>query len=211
MRSASGDSAGPSAAAIRCSGPEAWTADGNAAPLKPAVGRSSASIDERRDAPRPAARRFRGVAEDELVAGAGHRHVEQAPLLLEVAVALGQDLVDELDRQRERLAARPRREPVGGEARQEDDRELEALGLVHRHDVDRVDVRIRVRGRGVVAGLDQRREVAGEEDRPVVGEQRRLRPDDVEEPADVRELLLGGDARRRRRAPRASRVSRRNA
>ena len=50
------------------------------------------------------------MAQDQLVAGPGHRDVEQAPLLLEVAVALGQDLVDQLDRQRERLAPRPRRE-----------------------------------------------------------------------------------------------------
>ena len=47
--------------------------------------------------------------------------------------------------------------------------------------------------RRIVAGLDERLEVARDERRPVVGEQRRLGADDVEEPGDVAERLLGGD------------------
>ena len=58
------------------------------------------------------------------------------------------------------------------------------------HHRDGVRVRIDVGGGRVVARLDQRLEVAGEEHRPVVGEQRALGPDDVEEAGDVRQRLL---------------------
>ena len=151
--------------------------------------------DERRQAPRATAGRLGGVAQDQLVASPGHRDVEQAALLLEVPVALRQHLVHQLDREREWLARERAGKPVRDEAGQEHDRELEALGLVDGHHVDRVHVRVRISGRRIVAGLDERRQVAGEEHRAIVGEERRLRADDVEEPPDVGELLLGRHGR----------------
>ena len=70
---------------------------------------------------------------------------------------------------------------------------------------DSVGVRIELGGGRVVAGLDERREVPRDEDRPVVGEERRLRADDLEEARDVLELLLGG---RRVRADQPGEASR---
>ena len=62
---------------------------------------------------------------------------------------------------------------------------------MHGDDGDRVGVRVEV-GRGrVVAGLDERLQVRREEDRPVVGEQVGLGPDDLEEAGDVRQRLVG--------------------
>jgi len=49
------------------------------------------------------------------------------------------------------------------------------------HHRDGVGVGVDVRRRRVVARLDERLQVAGDEQRPVVGEQRRLGTDDVEE------------------------------
>ena len=148
--------------------------------------------DERRDAPRPRAAVVRGVRQDELVACPGHRHVAQPPLLAERGLGRRRLAASETGRERQRFAATVPREAAGDHPGQEDDRELEALGLVDGQDRDRVGVRIELRGRRVVAGLDERREMRRDEDRPVVAEQRRLRPDDLEEPGDVRELLLGG-------------------
>ena len=65
---------------------------------------------------------------------------------------------------------------------------------------DRVGVRIELGGRRIVARLDQRLEVAGDERRPIVREQPGLRPDDLEEPGDVPERLLGAHGRLGRRA-----------
>ena len=59
-------------------------------------------------------------------------------------------------------------------------------------DRDGVGVRVELGRRRVVARLDERGEVRRDEDGPVVGEQRRLRADDLEEARDVLELLLGG-------------------
>ena len=64
---------------------------------------------------------------------------------------------------------------------------------------DRVSVRIEIGGRRIVARLDQRLEMAGDERRPIVGEQGRLGPHDVEEPGDVAERLFGGDGVARRK------------
>ena len=75
---------------------------------------------------------------------------------------------------------------------QEDDRELEALRLVDGQHRDRVGVRVELGGGRVVARLDERGEVLRDEDGPVVGQERRLRADDLEEARDVLELLLGG-------------------
>ncbi len=151
---------------------------------------------ERRDPPRPLAAVVRGVGQQQLVPGPGHAHVEQPALLLELVVALGQGLVDELERQGERLAPARRREPPGHEARQVHDGELEALRLVDGHHGDRVRVGVDVGRRRIVAGLDQGLEVAGEEHGPVVGEERRLGAHDVEEARDVGQRLLGRDGLR---------------
>ena len=62
---------------------------------------------------------------------------------------------------------------------------------------DGVGLGIQVCGRGVVARVDERREVGRKEDGPVVGEQVGLGPDDLEEAGDVRERLLGGHGLRR--------------
>ena len=59
---------------------------------------------------------------------------------------------------------------------------------------DGVRVRIELRGGRVVARLDERLEMARHEHGPVVREQGRLRPDDLEEAGDVLERLFGGDA-----------------
>src|SRR6185503_15717101 len=48
---------------------------------------------------------------------------------------------------------------------------------------------------------DERLEMAGEERRPVVGEERRLRPDDLEESGDVPEGLLRADGGVRGKSP----------
>ena len=142
------------------------------------------------------------MRQDQLVARPGHADVEQPPLLLELEVALRQRLLDELERQAEGLAPVVRREPAGDEAGHEYDRELEALRLVDGEHRDGVGVRIEIRGRRIVAGLDQRLEVASDERRPIVGQQRRLGPDDVEEPGDVAERLLCRDGVAARRAGR---------
>ena len=59
-------------------------------------------------------------------------------------------------------------------------------------DRDRVGVGIELGRRRIVARLDERRQVRRHEHRAIVGEQRRLRADDLEEAGDVLERLLGG-------------------
>ena len=54
-------------------------------------------------APGPSTPIVRGMGQDQLVPRAGHRDVEQAPLLLHREVALGERPADELERQAERL------------------------------------------------------------------------------------------------------------
>ena len=57
---------------------------------------------------------------------------------------------------------------------------------------DRIGVGIELGRRRVVAGLDEGLEMAGHERAPVVGQHRRLGPDDVEEAGDVLDRLLRG-------------------
>ena len=133
------------------------------------------------------------MRQDQLVAGPGHRHVAEPPLLGERQLGRRRRAATETGGQGQRLAPAARREAARDEAGQEDDRELEALGLVDGQDGDRVDVGIEVGGRRVVAGLDERLEVRRDEDRAVVGQQRGLAADDLEEPGDVAERLLGRD------------------
>ena len=156
--------------------------------------------DERRHAPRAGTPVVRRVRQDELVPRAGHRHVEQPAFLAEGRLGGRRLAAAKSGREGQRIAAAIAREPPGDEARQEDDRELEALRLVDGQDGDRVGIRVEL-GRGrVVAGLDERREMRRDEDRPVVAEQRRLRPDDLEEAGDVGQLLLGRGRVRRHEA-----------
>ncbi len=147
------------------------------------------------------------VGEHELVACPGHRHVAQPPLLGERPLGRRWLAATETGRQRERLATTVAGEPPGDEPRQEDDREFEALRLVHGQDGDRIDVRVEVRGRRVVARVDERLEVPRHEHRPIVDEQRRLGTDDVEEPRHVGEPVLGASVRRRGQARHESAVA----
>ena len=153
--------------------------------------------DERRDAPGPLPTVVEGMGQHEHVAGAGHPDVEEAPLLLHVSVAAGEDAPQERIRDGELLAPPAGREAAVHEADEEDDRPLQPLRLVQGRDRDGVRIGIQVRGRGVVARLDERRQVRSEEDRAVVGKEVRLGPDDLEEAGDVREGLLGGHGLRR--------------
>ena len=79
-----------------------------------------------------------------------------------------------------------------------------------RQDRDGVGVGIELGAGRIVARLDERLQVARDEHRPIVGEQRRLGADDVEEPGDVLERLLGRGRVGLREPARASPVSRRN-
>jgi hypothetical protein len=63
---------------------------------------------------------------------------------------------------------------------------------VDREDRDGVGVRVEFGRRGIVAGLDEGRQMGRDEDRPIVGQEGGLGPDDLEEPRDVLERLLGG-------------------
>ena len=137
------------------------------------------------------------MAEDQFVARSGHADVEEPPLLLDVRVAFRQRLVHELLRKGQRIAPRPGREPAVDEPGHEHDRELQALGLVHGEDRHGVGVRVHLRCGGIIAGVDQRLEMRRHENDPVVGQQVRLGPDDVEEAGDVLERLLGGNRVRR--------------
>ena len=95
------------------------------------------------------------MREDQLVPGPGHRYVAQPPLLGEGQLGRRRHAPAETGRQGERLATAARREPAGDHARQEDDRELEALGLVDGQDGDGLGVGIELGGGRVVAGLDE--------------------------------------------------------
>ena len=128
---------------------------------------------ERRDTPRPGAAVIRGVAQDQLVPGSGHRDVAQAALLRERGLSGRRCAASKAGRQGQGVPATARREPAGDHPGQEDDRELETLRLVDGEDRDRVGIRVELRGRRIVAGLDQGRQMRRHEDGPVVGEQRR--------------------------------------
>ena len=129
--------------------------------------------DEGRKSADPDAAVVDRVGQDQLVAGAGHRHVEQPPLLAQLNVLVRRvDLVAEGRGQRERVTPIRDREPTRDEAGQIHDRELQALCLVNREDGDRIRVGIEIRRRRIVAGLDQRLEMGSHERRPVIGEQR---------------------------------------
>ena len=137
-----------------------------------------------------------------LVPGSGEGDVEEPALLPEMDLVVGRRrFTDELGWHRQGLAPAGGREAAGHEARQVDDRELEPLRLVDGQDRDRVHVGVELGGRRVVARLDQRLEMSRDERGAIVGEQRRLRPDDLEETGDVAEGLLGGDRWRRGQPP----------
>ena len=145
----------------------------------------------------------------ELVTGAGHPDVEEPPLLADVVVGGERELVaHELVGDLERVATVAAGEPIGHQPDQEDDVELEALRLVVGEDVDGVAVvrpRVDVRGRGVVAGLDERVELLDEERQAVVAQQAPLPPHDLEEASDVREPLVAGLPRLVRQPPEPAR------
>ena len=135
------------------------------------------------------------MRQDELIPGPRHRDVEQSALLtqLDLIVRVAADDVGEDCRQGQRVAPVRDREPSGDESREIDDREFEALRLVDRQDGDCVGIGVEVRGGWIVACLDQGLQMARHERRAIIREQRRLGPDDVEEPGHVAKLFLGPD------------------
>ena len=138
------------------------------------------------------------MAQEQLVSGAGHPDVEEPPLLLQTRVTLRQDFVDKFCGQTQRVAPGSRGETAVHEPDHEDDRELEPLGLVHGENRHGIGVGVDL-GRGrVITRVDERLQVAGHEDDPIVRQQVRLRADDVEEAGDVLERLLRGDRLHRR-------------
>ena len=131
--------------------------------------------------------RVRGVGHDQLVTGTGHPDVEQAALFAQMGVAAGGDPSEEVvgDAQagrvglrREAPSTRPTRKTVGNS------RPL-ALWTVSTATASASSVELD--RRRVVARLDQCPQVAGDERAPIVGQQCRLGPDDVEEPGHVLE------------------------
>jgi len=69
------------------------------------------------------------VAQNQLVAGAGHTHVAKPPLLLQMGVAFRQDLLDQVRGQAQRLTPRASREAAVHQADHEHHRKLEPLAL----------------------------------------------------------------------------------
>ena len=148
--------------------------------------------DERRHAARALAPVVERVAEHQLVAGARHAHVEQPPFLLDLGIARRKRPPQQGVGNAELLAPAAGREATVDQADHVDDRPLEPLGLVDGDDGDRVRVGVEIGRRRVVAGLDQRLQVRRQEDGPIVREQARLGPDDLEEPGHVSQRLFGG-------------------
>ena len=156
---------------------------------------------ERRDPPSACAPVVGGMRQDQLVACPGHRDVAEAALLGQPAFRRHRLSPTQAGGQRQGVAPTVAGETTGDEARQVHDGELEALGLVDGQHGHGVGIRIEV-GRGrIVAGLDQRLQVLGHEHRPVIGQERGLGADEVEEAGDVAEPLVrrgGGGGRQPR-------------
>ena len=141
---------------------------------------------ERRDAARPGSAVVRGVREDQLVAGAGHRHVEQPSLLGE----------RELRRRRQRRdpdrPAAPAPRPVrssGNRPATSPGRNTTGNSRPFALWTVRTATASASGSSSAVAGSSPASmsvcEMRRDEDRPVVGQQRRLAADDLEEPRDV--------------------------
>ena len=135
-----------------------------------------------------------GRGQDQLVLGSRHGHVEEPPLLVDVPVAAGQLFLHELGRQAQGVAPPLQRELLLGAAHQEDDRELEALGLVHGEDVHRVVVAFGLGDGRIVAGLAQEVEVRDERGDAVVLGHVAVGLHGLEELGDVLDLGLGRGA-----------------
>ena len=132
------------------------------------------------------------MRQDQLVARPGHRDVAQPTLLRERPLRRHRLTAAETGRQRQRLAPAVPREATGDHAGHVDDREFQTFRLVDREDRDAVRLGVEVRRRRIVAGVDERLEVLGEEYGSVIRQHGRLRPDQVEEPRDVAQSLIGG-------------------
>ena len=132
----------------------------------------------------------------QLVHGARHRHVEEPPLLEQVAATArsSSSLASSLGKP-ERLAVPLQRELRLGAADQEHHRELEPLGLVHGQHVHGVLVELRLGDRRVVAGLAQQLEVRDERRHAVVLGHVAVGLHGVEEARDVPDLRLALGAR----------------
>ena len=157
-------------------------------------GRSNRLEDERRHASRTGPAVVRGVREDQLVPGSGHRHVAEPAFLGEGR--LGRRPAWRGPARSGSPSDSPR--PVDGNRPatipgRKTHRELQPLRLVDGQDGDRIEVRVELRRGRVVAGLDERLEMTGHEDGPIVRKDRRLGTDDLEEPSDVAEGFLGRD------------------
>ena len=155
---------------------------------------------EARDLARPRRPVVGGRGEDQLFLGPRHGHVEEAPLLVQVRVAARHRLRQEVGGQLQRVAPRAQRELLLDAAHEEDDRELEPLGLVHGEDGHGVVVGIRLRDRGVVARLAQEVEVGHEGGDAVVLGHVAVALHDLEEARDVLDPRLRLRARLLREA-----------
>ena len=121
--------------------------------------------------------------QDEPLLRPGHRHVQQPPLLVGVDVADRHGLAQELAREQAVAALAHGPLPVE-QARDEDDRELEPLGLVQRHQPHALDV---------LGQLDARRQLAAG---ALVGIE--IRDEPGQRPARVLRLPVRREAHERR-------------
>jgi len=115
----------------------------------------------------------------------GHGDVKKPSFLLEGVFRVGDALFEDFVRHRNPFPSPPAWEAVLDQTDHEDHVEFESLGFVDGEDGDRIRIRIEVRRRRVVPGVDERLEVPGNEDRPIVGEEAGLRPDDLEEAGHI--------------------------
>ena len=118
----------------------------------------------------------------ELIAGACHGHVEQAPLLcaLPVRVVRGRP-ARQGRRERQGIPPRREREASLSHADDEDSGELEAFRLVNGQDRDRLDGLRRILHRGVLPGVDEGLKGRHEVRQPRVAQEVGLRLEDLEE------------------------------
>ncbi len=91
-------------------------------------------------------RRWRGTGSP----GARHRHVEESPLVVVVPFVSRCVEYSPWNQPVALTAVAARRKPAGGERRHEDDRPLQALGLVDREEVDCVEIDIVLALEGLV-------------------------------------------------------------
>src|SRR5262249_44887164 len=143
----------------------------------------------------------------ELLSRAGHRNVEQSPLLLEAEVWRRRSIPEERLGQLEDVApARPWK-PTLRQPHDEHHAKLEAFRLVDGEDAPRGHVAVRLGDRRVLAGLDQSVEMVHELAYVVPGKDPRRVLDPPEEACDVLDLGLLADRARPRHLAQPAGVS----